>query len=91
MSASKTFEQFCLDTWEFTRDFAYKQIAAAEVMQQIASVYNCIQMPANERQARPLQQYLWKKLKEFGILFLKKLQKIRKENPRLRQNLLKRL
>ena len=46
-----TFEAYCLGEWGMGRDYAYKQIAAAAVVQ---NVDHGIQKPTNERQARPL-------------------------------------
>lgn len=51
---NKSFGAYCKERWEFSRDFAYKQIAAAEVMGMLESVDHGIQLPTNERQARPL-------------------------------------
>jgi len=46
-----TFEDYCKDRWDMSRDYAYKQISAASVVQ---NVDQGIQKPESERQARPL-------------------------------------
>lgn len=46
-----TFEEYCRERWNFTRMRASQLIAAAEV---VSNVNNCLQIPANEAQARPL-------------------------------------
>jgi len=46
-----TFEDYCRERWDISRDYAYKQIAAASVIQ---NVDQGIQKPETERQARPL-------------------------------------
>ncbi len=52
-----TFEEYCRVTWQMSRDFAYKLIAASEVVA-LLDVDNCIQTPANEGIARELTPLL---------------------------------
>jgi len=48
-----TFEAYCKGEWDFTRMRASQLIAAAGV---VKNVNNCLQIPSNEAQARPLAQ-----------------------------------
>ena len=47
----RTFEEYCQKRWGFCRDYAYKLIRAAEVVE---NVDNCLQGPLTESQAREL-------------------------------------
>lgn len=49
----KTFEAYVKGKWDFTRDYAYKLIAARDVVE---NVDHGIQKPTSERQARPLTE-----------------------------------
>ncbi len=62
-----TFEEYCRDRWDMGRDYAYKIISSSQVVKNL-DVYNCIQKPTSESQARPLtrlpeslQQDAWQK------------------------------
>lgn len=63
-----TFEAYCKERWDFTRDYAYKLISSSSV---VDNVDNCIQKPATESQTRPLaklepaqQREAWQKAVE---------------------------
>jgi len=49
-----TFEDYCRDRWDMGKDFANKQIASTKVIDNLQNEYHGIQIPASERQARPL-------------------------------------
>lgn len=50
-----TFEEYCRDRWDMTRDYAYKLIGSSEVVDNLENVDHGIQIkPTTERQARPL-------------------------------------
>lgn len=48
----RSFDAYCLERWDMGRDYADRQIQAAEVVARIAD--NCRQLPATESQVRPL-------------------------------------
>lgn len=51
----ETFEAYCRDRWQLSRSQAYRQIAAAEVFQQVSPIGDKLgAVPAIESQARPL-------------------------------------
>jgi hypothetical protein len=47
----ENFEKYCRERWDITRQTAYQMIDYVKV---IENVSDCLQKPANERQARPL-------------------------------------
>ena len=49
-----TFEDYCRDRWDMTRDYAYKLIGSSQVVSNLGNVDNCLQKPSTESQARPL-------------------------------------
>ncbi len=73
----ETFEAFCRDKWDIGKAFAYRQIAGATVVQNVAhgrQNESKLLLPANERQVRPLaefdadtQRYLWQKAVDRSI------------------------
>src|SRR5689334_7447571 len=48
-----TFEDYCAERWEFTRQRAYQLIGSAQVVQTVSTDVD-ISPPQNEAQARPL-------------------------------------
>jgi hypothetical protein len=52
--AFPSFEAYCKTTWDFGRQYAYRLIGSAEVVQKLSPVGNTLPMPATESQARPL-------------------------------------
>lgn len=63
-----TFEDYCRDRWNMGRTYAHYLIESSKV---INNVHNCEQIPANERQIRPLtklepelQKEAWTKVVE---------------------------
>jgi len=53
----ETFEEYCKDRWDFQWNYAYKQIAAAETMDNL-KICTIVQKPENEGQLRPLTKLL---------------------------------
>lgn len=49
----KTFEEYCLRRWDFSRIRAYQICAASEVVGDLSTIVN-IPLPENEAQARPM-------------------------------------
>lgn len=66
-----TFEDYCRDRWDMTRQYAYNLIGSSQVVNNLKNVNNCLQIPETESQARPLtrlsvplQQEVWQKVVE---------------------------
>jgi hypothetical protein len=66
----QTFEQYCKERWNFSKQSAYQFISAAEV---VDNVRNCGHIPTTESQARPLtklppedQPAAWEKAQELA-------------------------
>lgn len=64
-----TFEAYCRDRWDMTRQYAYNLIGSSEVVDNLKNVNNCLHIPASESQARPLtrlsaplQQEVWQRV-----------------------------
>lgn len=50
-----TFQDYCWDRWEISWNYAYKQMASSQVIDNLKSC-TIVQRPTNEAQARPLTQ-----------------------------------
>lgn len=50
----QTFQEYCRDKWDMSRKQAYDYIAAKEVIDNLSPMGDILQLPENERQARPL-------------------------------------
>ena len=48
-----TFEQYCVERWDFSRIRAYQICAASDVVADLSTIVN-IPLPGNEAQARPM-------------------------------------
>ena len=66
----QTFEEYCKDRWDFTRDYASKLIMAAEVVGNLSTI---VDKPKTESQTRPLaklppedQPAAWEKAQELA-------------------------
>ena len=69
-STFKTFEDYCQKRWEFEKAYAFRMIAAAEVVANLSPMGDT---PSSERQARPLaklpaeqQPAAWEKAQEIA-------------------------
>lgn len=51
-----TFEEFCRETFDMSRSYAYRLIAAAKVVENVKTVSPTGDIPATESQARPLAE-----------------------------------
>lgn len=51
-----TFEDFCRETFDMSRSYAYRLIAAAKVVDNVKTVSPTGDIPASESQARPLAE-----------------------------------
>ena len=67
----ETFEDYCKERWDMTRMYAHYLIESKAVIDNLQNVNNCLQIPVNESQARPLtrlaaplQIEAWKKAVE---------------------------
>lgn len=72
-STHKTFEEYCREVWGVSRSFAYKQIAAAEVVENLRTICTQNILPSTESQTRPLaplppqeQVEVWEKAVEIA-------------------------
>lgn len=66
-----SFEAYCRDRWNFGRDYGYRLMTAATVADNLLTIVNTDELPANEAQARELvglepwqQQEVWRTLTE---------------------------
>jgi hypothetical protein len=50
----ETFEDYCKDRWDMGRDYSYKLIGSAQVVENLENVDHGIQKPVSEPQTRPL-------------------------------------